>query len=933
MKKILLFTITIILLFTNCSDKMDLDSAIPIDHNVKIGKFDNGLTYYIRQNYKPENRATLRLVIDAGSILETDEQQGLAHLCEHMAFNGTKHFPKADLVNYLESIGMRFGADLNAHTSFDETVYKLSLPTDSIEQFKKGFQVLEDWAHLVSYDNEEIDKERLVVLEELRSGLGASKRMRDKEFPTIFKNSKYAERLPIGKKEIVKNADYETLKSFYRNWYRPDLMAVIVVGDFDVDSVEQYIIKHFKNIKNPKNKKERKYFLVPQIDSTLYSLVSDPEATTTSLSIYYKKPVKKTKTVNDYRNNIIESLYNSMLNERLTEMTLKENPPFLRAVSGSGNFVRTSDVYYLGSQVKDNGIYKGFEALLTEAKRVEEHGFLTTELERAKERTLSRIEKYFKEKDKTHSVNYVKEYHGNFLSEEPIPGIEYEYQLYNKYLPTIKLSEVNSLCKSLITDTNRVIVTESPEKETTIYPTKTKLQNIIDKVNNKTIKPYKEEIYNEPLIKKLPKAGKIVEENYFDDLNVTELKLSNGVKIVLKPTDFKNDQILMTSFSPGGWSLASNENLLSAKFASSIVSQSGLGKYDQTALKKKLAGKIVSVSPYISNLTEGLKGSCAPKYSDTFFELIHAYFTIPRKDSTAYNSLMEKIETFLVNKSANPQMVYSDSVSVTLTQHHPRRKPLTIKQLDQINLDNSLEFYKERFADASDFTFIFVGNFEVKKIKKNILKYIGSLPNINRDELWVDENVNTPDGIVNKKIHKGIAKKSITQIVFPTDLEWNLNNLHYIINMKDVLNIKLRETLREDLGGTYGASVQASYTQFPDKDCKIIISLGCNPDRVGELTKAIFNQIDSLRNFNNYDEEIEKVKEKDHREFQKNLKQNSYWLNKLNNYYFNSFDLDKFMEVNTRIDNFDAEKLQNAAIKHLDPENYIQVTLYPGMGF
>ncbi|MDA3870790.1 MAG: insulinase family protein [Candidatus Marinimicrobia bacterium] len=933
MKKLLFFTITTLLLFTSCAVKMDLDSKIPIDEKVKIGKFNNGLTYYIRQNHKPENRATLRLVVNSGSILEDDDQQGLAHLCEHMAFNGTKNFPKADLVNYLESIGMRFGADLNAYTSFDETVYKLSLPTDSIDQFKKGFQILEDWGHLVSYDNEEIDKERLVVLEELRSGRGASARMRDKEFPTIFQNSKYAVRLPIGKKEIVKNADYGTLKSFYKDWYRPDLMAVIAVGDFDVDSVEKHIITHFQNIKNPKDEKERKYSPVPKIDSTLYSLVSDPEATTTSLSIYYKKPVKKTKTVNDYRDNIIESLYNSMLNERLTEMTLKENPPFLRAVSGSGNFVRTSDVYYLGAQVKDNGIYKGFESLLTEAKRVNDHGFLPSELKRAKKNILSRMEKYFKEKDKTNSVNYVSEYQRHFLSQEPIPGIEYEYQLYEKYLPTIKISEVNSLGKSLITDTNRVIVTESPEKETTVYPTKTKLQDITNKVNNKSIEPYQEEISDEPLIKKLPDAGKIVEENYYKDLNVTELVLSNGVKVVLKPTDFKNDQILMTSFSPGGWSLASDENLLSAKFAGSITSKGGLGEYDITALQKKLAGKIVSVNPYISNLTEGLNGSCAPKYSDTFFELTHAYFTIPRKDSTAYNSLIEKIRTFLVNKSASPKMVYSDSISVTLTQHHPRRKPLTTEQLSQIKLNNSFEFYKDRFVDASDFTFIFVGNFEVNKIKKNILKYIGSLPSTNRDELWCDEKVNAPKGIVNKNIHKGIEKKSVTQIVFPTDLEWNLNNLYSIQAMKNVLNIKLREILREDLGGTYGARVNVSLSQFPDEDCKITISLGCDPDRVDELTKAIFVQIDSLRNFKNFTEEIEKVKEKDRRGFQKSLKQNKYWLNKLNYYYYNGFDLDEFMNLNTPIDNFDEDKLLKAANKHLDPGNYIQVTLYPGMGF
>jgi len=928
-----LFTTILIgfVLFTSCSNEMNLNDKIPVDKKVKIGKFDNGLTYYIRENHKPENRATLRLVLDAGSILEDDNQQGLAHLCEHMAFNGSKNFPKAELVNYLESIGMRFGAELNAHTSFDETVYKLSVPTDSLNQFKKGFQVLEDWAHLLSYDNEEIDKERLVVLEELRSGRGASARMLDKEFPIIFKNSKYANRLPIGKKEIVKNADYETLKSFYRDWYRPNLMAVIAVGDFDMDSVEKYITKHFKDIPNPENEKERKYFPVPKIDSISYAIVSDPEATNTSVSIYYKKPVSKTITVNDYRNTLIESLYNRMFNDRLKEMTLQNDPPFLGASSGLGNFVRTCDIYYLGASVKDNGIYTGFEAILTEAKRIKDHGFLKSELERAKKKSISGMEKFFNEKDKTNSVSYVGEYHRNYLSQEPIPGIEYEYEIYKKYLPTITLEEVNSLAQSLITDENMVINTESPEKSTTIHPTKEKLQSIVEQVNKKSVTPYTENILDKPLIKKLGKKGKIVDKKYYKELDVTEWNLSNGVKVILKPTDFKNDQILMTASSNGGWSLASDENLLSAQFSSSIIAKSGIGDYNATELKKKLAGKIVGITPYISNLTEGLNGSYSPKYSDTFFKLINAYFTNVRIDENAYNSFLGQMKNYLTNKSSSPQLVYQDSVSVTLTQHHPRRKPLTIEQLEKININKSLDFYKERFADASDFRFIFVGNFKIDEIKDDILKYIGSLPSINRNELWKDENVNTPTGIVKKNIHKGIEKQSYTQIIFPTDLEWNINNIDNIVNMKDVLNIKLREKLREDLGGTYGASVQASYKQFPNKECKIIIGLGCDPDRVNELTKSIFVQIDSLRNYKNYSIEIDKVKEKDKRGFEKNLKENNYWLRKLDNYYFNGFDLDDFMKVNERIDNFNEDLLINSAKKHLDPKNYIQITLYPGM--
>ena len=906
-----------------------LEQPLPLDTLVVKGKLNNGLTYYFRQNHKPENRVELRLVVNAGSILEDDDQQGLAHLCEHMAFNGTKHFHKQALVNFLESIGMRFGADLNAYTSFDETVYMLQIPTDNDTILDKGFLVLEDWAHNVTYDPEEIDKERGVVIEEWRLGRGASQRMRDKQLPILLKGSRYAHRLPIGQKAVLDTFKHESLTRFYHDWYRPDLMAVVVVGDISVAQAEQLIHKHFDQIPEKQNPKERKFYPVPDHDRTLYAIATDPEAASSSVSVYYLLDRSEDKTNGDYRQSILEQVYNSMFNQRLRELSRKADPPFIFAYSQKGMLVRTKDAYILGAMVKDGQIERGLETLLTEARRVSEFGFTQSELERQKKAMLRYMEKLFNERNKTESRSYASEYIRNFLQNEPIPGIAYEYELYKKFVPGIKLEEINSLGKSWMKDNNRVILVNAPQKPDVPVPTEQDLKQVLDKVARETVTAYKDDVVNAPLIERPPKPGKIVKEKKYEDLGVTEWTLSNGVKVVLKPTDFKNDEIRFTAFSPGGYSLADDKDLVPARIADDIVYSSGLGKFSHTQLQKLLAGKIARVSPNISNLTEGISGSASPKDLETMFQLVYLSFTEPRMDSTAFLSYKTKYIASMENKNADPAQVYQDSVTVIFTGNHPRYRPWDASTAKQFDLVKSFQFYKDRFGDASDFTFIFVGNFTLEQIRPLIEKYLGGLPALHRNEHWMDRTFDYPSGVIRKTIKKGLEPKSINTIIFSGKAEWSEQNETLLTALTRVLTIRLREKLREEKSGLYSIGVRGRLQHYPRQRYTVSIRFGCDPKRVDELTKEMFVQIDSLKNYGYPEEYLEKVKKMGVREFETNLKKNSFWLHRLKAVYFNHEDVHEIMRLKERLQKLTMKDIQLAAEKFLNENNYVQVVLVP----
>ncbi|MBN2009684.1 insulinase family protein [candidate division KSB1 bacterium] len=905
------------------------EQQIPLDSDVMHGTFANGLQYFIKNNHKPENRAQLWLVVNAGSVLEDSSQQGLAHFCEHMAFNGTKHFEKQHLVDYLESIGMKFGPEINAYTSFDETVYMLQVPTDSADIMEKGFQILEDWAHAVSYDDDEIDKERGVIIEEWRLGRDADSRMFDKQLPVLFKDSRYAIRLPIGKKNILESFVHDTLRQFYHDWYRPDLMAVIAVGDFDNNRIFSLIEQHFANIPDPAHEKPRIVYQVPDHQETLFAITTDPEATHNTVSIYFKSDVQSLQSVTDYRRMLISRLFNHMLNDRLEELTKQTDPPFLYGYSGQGRFVRTKEVYLLGAVVKDNGIDRGLDALLTEAERVRLHGFTKSELTRAKTALLRSMEKAFEERNKTPSQSYAKELSNYFLEDEPAPGIAWEYEESQQLFPGITVQEVNALVNKWITAHNRVVLVDAPEKPDLHVPTEDELNNVINTVASKNIEPYVDSISDAPLVANPPTPAAVVDERTIESIGVTEWILANGIKVVLKPTNFKNDEILFTAFSPGGTSLAADSNYVSAAIASSIVVEGGLGDFSQIQLQKKLTGKVVKVNPFIDDLSEGISGSASPQDVETMFQLIYEFFTSPREDDDAFASYMERIKGFIENRSVDPETAFRDTIQVTMAQHNFRERPWSLNLLKEINYKSALKIFRNRFADASDFTFIFVGNFQPADLKPLIELYLGGLPALQRDEHWRDPHINPPTGIVKKNVKKGVEAKSQVRLSFTGPFEWNEENQYAFESMKQALRIKLRQSLREDKGGTYGVGVWGSPSRYPASTYALNITWGCNPTRVDELIGTLFTQIDSLQHDPLDDLTLTKLRETQIRSQETNLKENKFWLTGLQRSYWLDSDPELILDLPKLAETLSKPMIQRAAQHYLNTSNYVQVVLYP----
>ncbi len=907
-----------------------MDGKLPSDPDVRVGTLKNGLTYYIRKNEKPEDKVELRLVINAGSMLETDEQQGLAHFLEHMAFNGTKNFEKNELVSYLQSIGVKFGADLNAYTSFDETVYILPIPSDDEEILDKGLTVLEDWAHNIALTDEEIDKERGVVLEEWRLGQGANQRMRDEWFPIMFKESRYADRLPIGKKEVLETFEYETLRQFYKDWYRPDLMAVIAVGDVDPDEMEKKIKERFGKIKNPKNPKERKLYEVPNHDQTFISVVSDKEAAFTQIQLVYKQENKKTETLNDFRREVVYRLYTGMLNQRLDELKQSAEPPFFFANTNYGSMVRTKSNYSSFAVVGEDGIKKGLKALVVENERVKRFGFTEGELERYKKVMLNNMEKAFKEADKTESKRYAGEYIRNFLSSEPIPGVAFEYDFYQKILPTITIEEVNELGKKWVNKSNRVIVLTGPEKEGVTMPTEDDVRKMLREATLARITPYEDKVVASSFIEEAPAAGKVELVKELKAVEAKELTLSNGVKVVLKPTDFKNDEILMTAYSFGGSSLYPQEDDHSAGNASRIIGETGVKEFSSTDIQKMLSGKTVQVNPYIARISEGLNGNTSPEDVEIMLQLVHLYFTSPRKDVESFESYKSKNRMLFQNLMSNPQFYYADQVSKILSDNHPRAEGFPkAEDLDKINYDRAYDIYKERFANASDFTFFFVGSFKEEELIPVLETYLGSLPSAAENEEFKDLGVRPPIGVVEETVKKGTDQKSLVTLAFTGEKSFDKESNYYLRSLASHLTNKLIEILREEKGGVYGVGARANVSKHPYENYAFTVSFPCGPENVEDLTKTVFDEIEKIKTDGVSDEDLTKVVEIQRRERKDNLEKNRYWLNSLQSYYYNGMDLSGYHEYEAQIEKLTSDDIKTSAIKYLKTDNYIKVVLMP----
>jgi zinc protease len=915
------------------SAQSNLNDPIPIDPSIKTGILSNGLKYYIKKNSKPEKRCELRLAINAGATLENDDQQGLAHFVEHMCFNGTKNFPKSALIDFLESAGVKFGAHLNAYTSFDETVYMLQLPTDKEEIFQKGVQVLEDWAHNVTFSPEEIDKERGVVISERRGRLGAGERMRQQWWPIFYEGSRYANRLPIGTIGVLEGFKHETLKDFYKTWYRPDLMAVCAVGDFDVDKVEALIKERFSNVPSKPNPTKHQTFDVPDHKGLRIAIASDAEASQTVVRVDYKHPLSIGNTLDDMRKGMVANLFNSMLGTRFQELIQKGGTPFSFAYSNYFNMVRTKNIFESAGMVKESGILDGLRILLIENERVKRYGFNKGELERAKRDMMTNMEVAFKEKDKTESNRLVSAMVSSFLEDEPLSGIEFRYDFYKKYLEGIALEEVNVLAKKWITEKgdNATCVITAPKKESVKLPSEEDIRKIFDDIAEAKIEPLKDEAVVTQLMKNIPPAGKIVSEKKSLDLGLTEWTLSNGAKVVFKPTAFKNDEVLVSAYSPGGYSMYPVSDDDNGGFASFGVAQSGLGDLDPVQLQRYMTGKVARVSPYISELWEGMNGQFSPKDAETAFQMMHLFFTAPRKDDKMFKNVLQQQRVFMENMSKNPENAFRDSVTVAMYNNHPRRQPSKPEDLDKIDPNRAFEIYKDRFADAGDFTFFFVGNIDEKALRPLVETYVASLPTKGRKETFTDPNANPIATAMEKNIVKGIEPKSQVQLTYLGDYKFTRRNNFEMSALIKLLDIKLREKIREEKGGTYGVGVSPTLIKYPKERYQVNISFGCAPEKVSELMAAAISEVESVLQSGSDDKNLTKIKETFLRERETNLKENRFWLSYVSQSYQNGQDVAEMNQYTTWVNALQGKDFKKIAKKYIKNGKLVKFTLKPNI--
>ncbi|RFZ81368.1 insulinase family protein [Mucilaginibacter terrenus] len=904
-------------------------NILPVDPSVLIGKLPNGLTYYIRHNEQPKNRAELYLVVKAGSVLETDAQQGLAHFVEHMAFNGTRDYPKNNLVNYLQKSGVRFGADLNAYTSFDETVYQLPLPTDSAEVFQQGFNILANWAGQISFDPSEIDKERGVVLEEARlRGKNAQERLSQQTLPVIANNSRYATRLPIGKEDIIKSFTSETIKSFYKDWYRPDLQAVIAVGDFDVKTVEQYIKNKFSSLANPAGEKPRVVYAVPPTPGTVVKIATDKEFPYTLAQIIVKHPKTTIRTQANYMQSLRVNLFNYMINERLNELQQKPEPPFLYARANYAATIGNQDAFSSTVVSKPGDLEHAVKVLVGETERARKFGFTLTELERAKQAMLVQIQNAYNERDKTNSTSFIREYSQNFLNGEAIPGIAFEYTFIAENINRISTAEMNGLAGKFISDQNRVIIVEGPEADKDKLPSDKTILGWIGSAGA-NVTAYVDNVTTRPLMEKKPEGSKVVSEVKDEAIGTTTYVLQNGVKVILKPTDFKNNQVLINGYSFGGTSLANDQDFTSANLAAPIIGSSGIADFNQGMLDKMLAGKNVSVNPYISDITQGINANASPADFETAMQLIYLYFTQPRKDADIWKGNINQTRSILATRGVDPGSVFQDTVAAALSNNNFRSMVTTTANLNAATLDKAYNFYKDRFSDASGFTFTFVGNFDPEVLKPYIEAYLGGLPSTNKKETYRDLNIHPAEGQITKTVYKGIDDKATVQLVFSGKYDYSEPNNLQMDALEEVLNIKLTERLREQESSVYAPGVRFAYNKLPSARYTVTIYFTCGSANVDKLIAATMDEISKLKLNGAQPADIQKFVAEEARSTQVQLKDNIFWAGYLGAAAQNGQNPDDILSHVSHLDQVTPASTKATALKYLNSSNLIKLILMP----
>lgn len=910
-----------------------LDAELPKDPAVTIGKLDNGLTYYIRQNKKPEQKVELRLALKAGSIVEDDNQQGLAHMAEHMAFNGTKNFKKNDIVSFLQDIGVGFGSDLNAYTSFDETVYILPIPTDKPGNLEKGFQVLEDWAHQVTYLTDDIESERAIILEESRLGKGANDRMMKQILPKLFAGSKYSHRLPIGQDSIIRNFKPDLIRQFYKDWYRPDLMAVMVVGDVAPAKALEMIKKHFAGMKNPVTERTREKSAISAYSKSEAVVVTDKEATSYSVNIYYPvKAMGPQNTAGAYRESLVDRMFTSMLNQRLQELTQQPNPPFVGAGTGVGEFIGGYENFRATAGVGSGDVKRGMEAMATEIERAKKFGFTAAELERVKKSVISSIERSYNNRDKTESELYVDEYVRNFLNGETIPGIAKEYSLTNELVPGISLEEVNAAARKAMSDENRLVYVMGPDaKEANAVPSPDALLTSLITAEKSADKAYEEKAVASSLLATRPTAGKLATRTENKTLGTTTVSFSNGVTVTLKPTTFKDDQILLSASRPGGKNYYNESDHFSAEYATAIVSAMGVGSFSPADLRKSLAGKTVSVSPVMGQISDGFKGNSGNKDLEIMFQLLYLYATQPRKDTALFQSFVQRNKAQVAGLASNPQTAFIDTMYKVMYQNNPLA-PIAVPKpvyFDQINLDRSLSIYKERLGDLSDMQFVIVGSFKIDSILPLLETYVGSLPSSGKHFERIDNKVRPIKGDKQLQVNKGKEEKSLIlnfytgEVPYSEDLELKAQAI------SEILNIRIIEELREKIQGIYGGGIYGGLEKYPYANYSFVLQLPCGPEKVDTLLKAAKQEIASLLKKGPEQKYLDKVKKSWLEQHKVSLKENGFWLDNLQQLQSEKSDPKYLLQYEQLVQKLTVQDLQTAAKTLFDGKNLFSAVLMP----
>ncbi|GAA4321297.1 insulinase family protein [Mucilaginibacter gynuensis] len=904
--------------------------AIALDAAVRTGKLNNGFIYYIRHNETPKNRAQLYLVNKVGSILENDDQLGLAHFVEHMTFNGSRNFPKNSMMNYLQSAGVRFGADVNAYTGYDETVYQLPLPTDNKELMGKGLQMVHDWAQSATLDPAEIDKERGVILEEKRLGKGAADRLQQQYYPLLFNRSRYAARNPIGTDAILKNFKPAAIRQFYHDWYRPNLQALIIVGDVDAAAMEQQVKTLFADLKNPAAEKKRPAYTIPLTGKNQFIALTDQELTGTIAEVVIKHKAPAMATAADYKSLLIRQLFNSMLASRFAELSRRPAPAYLSASAGIKDFLGGLDTYRATVRVKPGELKKGFTAMWYETERLKALGFNADELERAKQNLKEQLENVYRERDKNPSENYVQEYLAHFLKNEAAPGIVGEYKLMNTFLPLIKLSDMKALTDNYLKDTNRDIIITAPADAQKQLPNQAEVNKWIADVKSMPVQPFGVQKLSSALLATEPVAGKVVGEEKDSAGLITTLTLSNGVKIIIKPTGFKNNQIVFRGFSAGGTSLYNDNDYPSAANAASIIAAAGVGNLNASELDRFVADKELEVRPFIAERYQGITGGSSVKDFEVAMSLVYAYLTQPQKDSSLYLSMMDRSRARYLNRANDPGSVYNDTVAAVLGNNNIRRTGPSIKKLNMVNLDRAYQIYKERFANAGNMTFVFTGSIDIAAAKPVLEKYLGALPRTVTPDQAKDLYIDIPAGEISKTVYKGTEAKASVLLVYSGRYDYTEGNNIFFDALRETLNIRLLETLREEESGVYSPRVELSTAKYPDAKFSLTIQFGCAPVNVDKLVAKAKAEVAALVNQGPEPANIAKWQAEWTRQRELDVNENSWWLNYLVDKVQTGDKPDGYLKEQALVQATTPAAVKMIAGKYLENGNFIKIILMPG---